>query len=85
MSHAAIPSSIPSTIAPYLSLITERIVQPFQPLKIILFGSYARGDATTNSDLDSHRSLPTLHLHVQPHRASSVSPCLTGLSRHDLR
>ena len=52
MSHAAIPSSIPSTIAPYLSLITERIVQPFQPLKIILFGSYARGDATTNSDLD---------------------------------
>ncbi len=48
MSHAAIPS----TIAPYLRLITERIVQQFQPLKIILFGSYARGDATTNSDLD---------------------------------
>lgn len=48
MSHAATPS----TTAPYLSLITERIVQQFQPLKIILFGSYARGDATTNSDLD---------------------------------
>jgi uncharacterized protein len=48
MIHAAIPS----TIAPHLRLITERIVQQFQPLKIILFGSYARGDATTDSDLD---------------------------------
>ena len=32
--------------------ITRRIVQSFQPEKVILFGSYARGNPTENSDLD---------------------------------
>lgn len=30
----------------------DRLVAAARPLKVILFGSYARGDATENSDLD---------------------------------
>ncbi|MCL4492708.1 MAG: nucleotidyltransferase domain-containing protein [Nitrospirae bacterium] len=32
--------------------ITKAIVDAVNPMKIILFGSYARGDARPNSDLD---------------------------------
>jgi predicted nucleotidyltransferase len=32
--------------------ITQRIVRDFDPEQIILFGSHARGDARSNSDLD---------------------------------
>ena len=35
-----------------LSVMTERIVSGFQPERIILFGSYARGDANEQSDID---------------------------------
>lgn len=35
-----------------LNDITERIAQRFDPEKIILFGSYANGDAREDSDLD---------------------------------
>ena len=31
---------------------TRRLTAQFHPLKIILFGSHARGDATPDSDLD---------------------------------
>lgn len=32
--------------------VTDRIVAAFRPRRIILFGSHARGDVTTESDLD---------------------------------
>ncbi|MDP6041008.1 MAG: nucleotidyltransferase domain-containing protein [Candidatus Latescibacteria bacterium] len=32
--------------------MTHRIVEQFNPIKIILFGSYARGTATPDSDVD---------------------------------
>lgn len=32
--------------------ISTKIAERFQPEKIILFGSYARGEATENSDID---------------------------------
>lgn len=35
-----------------LNIMTDRIVQGFQPERIILFGSHARGDATAQSDID---------------------------------
>lgn len=42
--------------------LTAKIVESQQPEKIILFGSYARGTATENSDVDllviSHSTLP---------------------------
>jgi len=37
---------------PYLSEVVDRIVNKFHPLKIILFGSWARGSAQDDSDLD---------------------------------
>ena len=37
---------------PYLSEVVDRIVNKFHPLKIILFGSWARGSAREDSDLD---------------------------------
>ena len=36
----------------FISIMTERIVQGFDPLQIILFGSQARGDANQQSDID---------------------------------
>ncbi len=36
----------------FISIVTERIVQGFDPLQIILFGSQARGDANQQSDID---------------------------------
>lgn len=35
-----------------LETIVQRILEVAQPEKIILFGSYARGDATEDSDID---------------------------------
>ncbi|MBE2235299.1 MAG: nucleotidyltransferase domain-containing protein [Anaerolinea sp.] len=32
--------------------MTDRIARDFDPLRIILFGSHARGDATSDSDID---------------------------------
>ena len=37
---------------PELKLITDCIVREYQPDKIILFGSWARGDASDHSDID---------------------------------
>ena len=36
----------------FISIMTDRIVQDFAPLEIILFGSQARGDADRHSDID---------------------------------
>lgn len=35
-----------------LIVMTERIVSGFQPERIIVFGSYARGEANDESDID---------------------------------
>jgi uncharacterized protein len=40
------------TTAEAIPTITERIVRGFNPLRIILFGSQARGDADARSDVD---------------------------------
>ncbi len=36
----------------YLPEVVDRIVRAFQPLRIILFGSVARGEASPDSDVD---------------------------------
>jgi len=45
--------SVPAiALPPCLPEAIERIVRQFHPLRIILFGSWARGDARPDSDLD---------------------------------
>ncbi len=46
--------------SPYLAVAIERIAQLFNPDRIILFGSYARGDAQPGSDLDLLIVLPSI-------------------------
>ena len=43
---------IPSTIFTGLRNVTWQIVQQFHPQKVILFGSYAYGQVTEDSDVD---------------------------------
>lgn len=41
-----------TALNPWIHIMVDRIVEGFHPLQIILFGSYARGDATAHSDID---------------------------------
>ena len=43
---------IQDSINKHIQQMVERIVAQFQPEKIILFGSHARGDGTTDSNVD---------------------------------
>ena len=43
-----------------LTMIRERIVNQFNPLRLILFGSRARGDARPDSDIDLLVVLPVV-------------------------
>lgn len=40
------------TTAEIISIMVDRIVERFKPIRIFLFGSQARGDATESSDID---------------------------------
>src|SRR6516164_11806046 len=51
MSAAAVESAWQIT-PEKVQLVVQRLIQIAKPKKIILFGSYVRGDATRDSDLD---------------------------------
>lgn len=51
-----------------VSIMVERIVRRFEPLRIILFGSRARGDAQPDSDVD----LLVVFSHVANKRRKAV-------------
>jgi predicted nucleotidyltransferase len=46
------------TSADYIKIMAERIVRDYDPVKIILFGSHARGEAGPESDIDLLVVLP---------------------------
>lgn len=41
-----------SMLHPWINIMVDRIVKGFRPMQIILFGSYARGEANAKSDID---------------------------------
>jgi predicted nucleotidyltransferase len=49
--------------------MTRRIVERFDPLQVILFGSHARGDAHADSDVD----LLVVFPHVENTRTAAVA------------
>ena len=51
-------NTLPAKQPPYLSEAVDRIVRKFHPIRIILFGSWARGSAREDSDLDLLVVLP---------------------------
>ena len=51
-----------------IETMVKRIVQRFHPLRVILFGSHARGTATPDSDVDLLVILP----HVTDKRRATV-------------
>jgi len=46
--------------AELLALIRDRIVDAYQPVRLVLFGSRARGDAPADSDVDLLVVLPSV-------------------------
>ena len=46
------------TTADVIQTMTDRIVRDFHPLRLILFGSHARGEARPDSDIDLLVVLP---------------------------
>jgi len=59
------------TQATLLEQVTRTIVERFHPKRIVLFGSHARGDAGTDSDLDVFIEMQTTRR--PPERAIEVS------------
>lgn len=55
----------------------QRITQRFNPLSIILFGSWARGDARPDSDIDLLVVLP--HIENKRHATVEILRSLNGL------
>ena len=54
----AVEKSAEAVVAKTIDEITRRLVEFYQPLRIYLFGSEARGDAGPDSDLDFCVVLP---------------------------
>jgi predicted nucleotidyltransferase len=51
-------SALQTAQPPYLNEVIDRIARKFNPVRIILFGSWARGEAREDSDLDLLVVLP---------------------------
>ena len=68
----------PQSISTTLNEITRRISEKFAPDKIIVFGSYARGGVTPDSDVDI---LVILHVeHSRRQVATEIERALIGMN-----
>jgi predicted nucleotidyltransferase len=62
---------------PKLSEVINRLVKTYQPLRIYLFGSHARGDAGPDSDYDLMMVVPD-DASLEHKRAKLAYDCLWG-------
>ena len=69
-----VPTGCDAPVAMTLPAVIERIVEAVQPIKIILFGSYAAGTPTPDSDVDLLVVLETTATRVE--RYARVSEAL---------
>lgn len=68
---SVIPTGFDKPVEETLPAVVERIAQELKPEKIVLFGSYARGEQTPDSDVDLLVIMETDESHVD--RALAVS------------
>ncbi len=57
---------------PYLDSAVSRIIETFDPLQVVLFGSHARGEADDDSDIDLLVVLPTVEPWGSPLKAMTA-------------
>ena len=68
---------IPQSISHWIPVMTQRIIDQFEPSQIILFGSHARGDAQPHSDIDLLVVFPEVESKRQ--QAIAIRSILTDL------
>jgi predicted nucleotidyltransferase len=61
------------TPADCIKVMAERIVREYDPVKIILFGSHARGEAGPDSDIDVLVVLPEV---ANKRQTAVISPAM---------
>lgn len=73
------PLKLPTVDEASIRIIVQKIVEAFHPVRIILFGSRARGDHRPDSDLDLLIEMetqdPPLERRVKVRRLFRPSPC----------
>lgn len=69
--------SAAADISAVIAEMTARIVRDFDPLRIVLFGSHARGDASPSSDVDLLVVLP--HVEDKRRTTSAIRRSLADL------
>lgn len=57
--------------------IVKRLVEGYAPQKVTLFGSYARGEAGEDSDIDLNGYTDSIAYHIQ----QAIEKCLKGYER----
>jgi predicted nucleotidyltransferase len=77
MKETAIMEEINKNTTPKLSEIVKRLVETYQPLRIYLFGSCARGDTGPDSDYDLMMVVPD-DAPPERKRAKLAYDCLWG-------
>jgi predicted nucleotidyltransferase len=65
------PTGFSMPVADTLPVVVQRIVETLQPEKIVLFGSYADGTPTSDSDVDLLVVMETTAPHVERYLAVS--------------
>jgi hypothetical protein len=66
------------TPADCIKVMAERIVREYDPVKIILFGSHARGEAGPDSDIDVLVVLPEV---ANKRQTAVISPAMASRSK----